>query len=159
MEKLIAELTRLYLAPEAVTREALAQHILGKTTLAIKLTTADDLTRALAIPFRKAFGDGETGPLGAPVQGGECLAGRSRATGAGGEHRRRQAYRLWLSLETPVAAERGPGLPRAAAPGLLSSARAGARRRHRAGLFATLPEPAQRQVGGIHPSGHGRVLR
>jgi hypothetical protein len=105
MEKLIAELTRLYLAPEAITREALAQHILGKTTLAIKLTTADGLTRALAIPFRKVFGDGETGhwerlcavanalqaDLGLPVP----------AVSIDGAN----AYRLWLSLETPVPAD------------------------------------------------------
>jgi hypothetical protein len=105
MEKLIAELTRLYLAPEAVTREVLAQHILGHTTLAIKLTTADGLTRALAIPFRKVFGDGETGhwerlcavanalqaELGLPVP----------AVSIDGAN----AYRLWLSLETPVPAD------------------------------------------------------
>jgi hypothetical protein len=105
MEKLIAELTRLYLAPEAITREALAQHILGKTTLAIKLTTADGLARALAIPFRKVFGDGETGhwerlcavanalqaELGLPVP----------AVSIDGVN----AYRLWLSLETPVPAD------------------------------------------------------
>jgi hypothetical protein len=59
MEKLIAELMRLYLAPEAVTREALAQHLLGQVTRAIKLTTADGQTRALAIPFRKVAGAAE----------------------------------------------------------------------------------------------------
>ncbi|MGJ7914513.1 hypothetical protein ACI48D_03405 [Massilia sp. LXY-6] len=104
MEKLIAELTRLYLAPEAITRDALAQHIAGHTTLAIKLTTADGLTRAFAIPFRKVFGDGETGhwdrlctvanalqaELGLPVP----------AVSIDGAN----AYRLWLSLATPVPA-------------------------------------------------------
>jgi hypothetical protein len=59
MEKLIAELMRLYLAPEAVTRDALAQHILGQLTRAIKLTTADGQTRALAIPFRRMAGAAE----------------------------------------------------------------------------------------------------
>ena len=53
MEKLIAELTRLYLAPEAVTREVLSAHIAGKTTLAIKL--ACNLTLACAI---EAMGEG-----------------------------------------------------------------------------------------------------
>jgi hypothetical protein len=158
MEKLIAELTRLYLAPEAVTREALAQHILGKTTLAIKLTTADGLTRALAIPFRKVFGDGETGhwerlcavanalqaELGLPVP----------AVSIDGAN----AYRLWLSLETPVAADQAQDFLELLRQAYFPGARAGARRRHRAGLPAALPEPAQRQVGGLHPSGHGRVL-
>ena len=59
MDKLIEELTRLYLAPETVTREALAQHIRGQATLALKLATADGLTRALAIPFPQLLGNGK----------------------------------------------------------------------------------------------------
>jgi hypothetical protein len=105
MEKLIAELTRLYLAPEAITREALAQHILGKTTLAIKLTTADGLTRALAIPFRKAFGDGETGHWDRLCRVANALqadlglpAPAVSIDGASG-------YRLWLSLAAAVPAD------------------------------------------------------
>jgi hypothetical protein len=104
MEKLIAELTRLYLAPEAVTRDALAAHIMGKTTLAIKLTTADGLTRALAIPFRKVFGDGESGHwdrLCAVANALQADLGQpAPAVSIDGA----SAYRLWLSLETPVPA-------------------------------------------------------
>jgi hypothetical protein len=104
MEKLIAELTRLYLAPEAVTREALAQHILGKTTLAIKLTTADDLTRALAITFRKAFGDGETGHWDRLCKVANALQADLGLPAPAVSIDGASAYRLWLSLETPVAA-------------------------------------------------------
>jgi hypothetical protein len=104
MEKLIAELTRLYLAPEAITREALAQHILGKTTLAIKLTTADDLTRALAITFRKAFGDGETGHWERLCKVANALQADLGLPAPAVSIDGASAYRLWLSLETPVAA-------------------------------------------------------
>jgi hypothetical protein len=104
MEKLIAELSRLYLAPEAVTREALAQHILGKTTLAIKLTTADDLTRALAVTFRKAFGDGETGHWDRLCKVANALQADLGLPAPAVSIDGASAYRLWLSLETPVAA-------------------------------------------------------
>jgi len=105
MEKLIAELTRLYLAPEAVTREALAQHILGQTTLAIKLTTADGLVRALAITFRKAFGDGETGHWERLCKVANALQADLGLPTPAVSIDGASAYRLWLSLETPVSAD------------------------------------------------------
>ena len=104
MEKLIAELTRLYLAPEAVTREALAEHLRGNTTLAIKLTTADDLTRALAITFRKVFGDGETGHWDRLCKVANALQADLGLPAPAVSIDGAAAYRLWLSLETPVAA-------------------------------------------------------
>jgi hypothetical protein len=105
MEKLIAVLTRLYLAPEAITREALAQHILGQTTLAIKLTTADGLTRALAITFRKAFGDGETGHWDRLCKVANALQADLGLPAPAVSIDGASAYRLWLSLETPVPAD------------------------------------------------------
>jgi hypothetical protein len=104
MEKLIAELTRLYLAPEAVTRDALAAHITGKTTLAIKLTTADGLTRALAIPFRKVFGDGESGHWDRLCVVANALQADLGLPAPAVSIDGASAYRLWLSLETPVPA-------------------------------------------------------
>jgi len=104
MEKLIAELTRLYLAPEAVTRDALAAHIGGKTTLAIKLTTADGLTRALAIPFRKVFGDGEAGHWDRLCEVANALQADLGLPAPAVSIDGASAYRLWLSLETPVPA-------------------------------------------------------
>jgi hypothetical protein len=104
MEKLIAELTRLYLAPEGVTREALAAHIAGKTTLAIKLTTADGLTRAFAIPFRKVFGDGEAGHWDRLCQVANALQAELGLPAPAVSIDGASAYRLWLSLETAVPA-------------------------------------------------------
>jgi hypothetical protein len=104
MEKLIAELARLYLAPEAVTRDVLAAHILGKTTLAMKLTTADGLVRALAIPFRKVFGDGEAGHWDRLCVVANALQAELGLPAPAVSIDGASAYRLWLSLETPVPA-------------------------------------------------------
>jgi hypothetical protein len=104
MEKLIAELTRLYLAPEAVTRDALAAHIAGKTTLAIKLTTADGLTRAMAIPFRKVFGDGEAGHWDRLCEVANALQADLGLPAPAVSIDGASAYRLWLSLASPVPA-------------------------------------------------------
>src|SRR4051812_40601111 len=102
MEKLIAELTRLYLAPEAVTRDALAQHIGGKNTLAIKLTTADGLTRALATPFRKTRGDGEARHWSRLCAVANALQADLELPAPAVSIDGAQAYRLWLSLAEPV---------------------------------------------------------
>lgn len=104
MQKLISELTRLYLPAGAASPQALAEHILGNTTLAVKLATDDGLVRAIAIAFRKMSGaDGAQhwnqlcsvanalqAELGLP-------APAVSISGADG-------YGLWLSLETPVPA-------------------------------------------------------
>ena len=102
MQKLISELTRLYLPAGALSQEALAQHMLGQTTLAINLTTDDGLTRAMVIAFNK-MGDSEEAQhwsrlcavanvlqaeLGLP-------APAVSVSGANG-------YCLWLSLEAAV---------------------------------------------------------
>lgn len=104
MQKLISELIRLYLQSDALSPQALAQHITGQTTLAVDLATADGLTRAMVIPFNKTR-DGEQAEhwsrlcavanalqseLGLP-------APAVSISGANG-------YGLWLSLETPVPA-------------------------------------------------------
>lgn len=105
MDKLIEALTRLYLAPEAVTREALAQHIGGQATLAIKLTTADGLTRALAIPFRKMAGSAEGQhwtrlcEVANALQTDFGLPAPAVSIDGG------IAYHLWLSFAEPIPAD------------------------------------------------------
>jgi hypothetical protein len=104
MQKLISELTRLYLPAGSLSPEVLAQHMLGQTTLAVNLTTDSGLTRAMVIPFPK-MGDSEDAQhwsrlcevanalqvqLGFP-------APAVSISGTG-------AYGLWLSLEAPVPA-------------------------------------------------------
>jgi hypothetical protein len=105
MEKLIAELTRLYLAPEAATRDALAQHILGHTTLAFQLTTADGLTRALAIPFRKIGGADEAKHWNRLCEVANALQAGLGLPAPAVSIDGANAFYLWLSLETPVPTE------------------------------------------------------
>lgn len=105
-DKLTAELTRLYLAPEALTREALAQHLQGKTTLAIKLTTADNLTRALAIPFRKLTFATEGQHWTRLCEVANALQGELGLPAPAVSIDGASAYYLWLSLETPVPTSR-----------------------------------------------------
>ena len=104
MQKLISELTRLYLPAGTLSPEVLARHVLGQTTVAINLTGEDGLTRAMVIPFDK-MGDGEDAQHWSRLC---ALANALQAelgfpapavsvSGANG-------YGLWLSLEVPVPA-------------------------------------------------------
>jgi hypothetical protein len=102
MQKLISELTRLYLPPNTLSPEVLTQHMLGQTTLAIDLTTDSGLTRAMVIAFHK-MGDSEDAQhwsrLCAVANALQAELGfpapAVSISGANG-------YGLWLSLEAPV---------------------------------------------------------
>ena len=105
MEKLIAELKRLYLPAYTTSPDALARHLLGQASVPADLATLDGRVRALAIPFVRAKGEhgeqhwqrlcdvanGVQADLGLP-------APAVSIDGADG-------YRLWLSLAAPVPAE------------------------------------------------------
>lgn len=111
MQKLISELTRLYLPAGALSEDELAQHIAGQTTLAVNLTTVDGLTRSMVIPFNKLAGDREEAQHWSRL----CTVANAlqselgfpppavSISGANG-------YGLWLSLNTPVAAARAQEL-------------------------------------------------
>jgi hypothetical protein len=104
VQKLISELTRLYLPAGTLSPAALEQHLLGKTSPGATLATGDGQTRVIVIAFPKiAGGDAEQHwsllcsvanalqtELGLP-------APAVSISGANG-------YRLWLSLETPAPA-------------------------------------------------------
>lgn len=104
MQKLISELTRLYLPPGTVATEALTQHILGHSTLATSLAGGDGHVRAMVIAFNKTS-DGDEAQHWTRL----CTVANALQTqlgfpapavsisGANG-------YGLWLSLETPVGA-------------------------------------------------------
>jgi hypothetical protein len=104
MQKLISELTRLYLPAGTLSPEVLAQHMLGQTTLAINLTTDNGLTRAMVIAFHKK-GDSEEAQhwsrLCAVANALQAQLGfpapAVSISGANG-------YALWLSLEAPAPA-------------------------------------------------------
>lgn len=104
MEKLIAQLLRLYIPAGAVTPERLERHILGHDPRPVELDTADGLRRAIAIPFDQADGDEE-----ADAWTRLCAVARALqvehgfpapAVSVDGV----SAYCLWISLEAPVPA-------------------------------------------------------
>jgi len=102
VQKIIAELARLYIPLGTLSPDALKQHLLGQATQAISLVDGNGLTRAMAIPFHK-MADGED------AQHWSLLCGVANAlqtqlglpapavsiSGSNG-------YGLWLSLETPT---------------------------------------------------------
>ncbi|ATQ77267.1 hypothetical protein CR152_24160 [Massilia violaceinigra] len=102
MQKLMSELTRLYLPEGGLSPETLAQRRLGQSSLAIDLADDTSHTRAIVIAFRKTSGAEEAqhwtrlctlanalqAELGFP-------APAVSISGANG-------YYLWMSLDTPT---------------------------------------------------------
>jgi hypothetical protein len=102
MQKLIAQLLRLYLPAGVFAQEALARHVLGQATLAVHLTSDDGWTRAIVIPFCKVEG-GEDGQhwhrLCEVAQALQTELGLpAPAVSTSGSN----GYGLWLSLTAPV---------------------------------------------------------
>lgn len=106
MQKLISELTRLYMPPDALAPEIMAQHILGQPSQSINLLTGDGRTRAIVISFRKMANSEEAEHWRLLCEVANALqaqlglpAPAVSISGAGG-------YGLWLSLEAPVPSAR-----------------------------------------------------
>lgn len=105
MQKLIAELMRLYLPADAPPPAVLAAHLLGQQGVPVSLTGGDGLARAMMIPFRKVKGsDGDAHWLrlcevANTLQ--ETLGLPAPAVSISGG----DAYYLWLSLAEPVPAD------------------------------------------------------
>lgn len=105
MQKLIAELMRLYLPADAPPADVLTLHVLGQQNVPISLTSGDGQTRAMMIPFRKTKGlEGDAHWLrlcevANTLQ--ETLGLPAPAVSISGG----DAYYLWLSLAEPVPAD------------------------------------------------------
>ncbi|MET3131466.1 hypothetical protein AAKU55_001728 [Oxalobacteraceae bacterium GrIS 1.11] len=104
MQKLISELIRLYLPAGTLSPEVLAQRMLGQTSQAVNLTSADGLTRAMVIAFHKIGASDEAQHWSRLCAVANALqtqlgfpAPAVSISGANG-------YALWLSLETPIPA-------------------------------------------------------
>jgi len=102
MQNLISELTRLYLPSGILSKQALAQHVQGQTTLAIKLTTDDGLTRAMVIPFNKTPDGEEAQHWSRLCEVANALQARLGLPAPAVSISGANGYGLWLSLETPV---------------------------------------------------------
>jgi len=102
MEKLIAQLLRLYLLPGAAPA-ALDRHLLGQETVSVPLVSQEGLTRAIVIDFPKA-GDGGARHWDQLCEVANTLqdklgfpAPAVSVTGGSG-------FRLWLSLSEALPA-------------------------------------------------------
>lgn len=104
MEKLITELTRLYLPPDALSSDVLERHLSGQASVAISLATAEGFVRAIAIPFDKA-GSGDDAQHWSRL----CTVAKGMQTDLGlptpaVSISSSKGYRLWLSFGAPVPA-------------------------------------------------------
>jgi hypothetical protein len=102
MEKLIAQLFRLYVPAGAVSPERLAQRILGEQAIPVELDTADGLTRAIAIPFDKADDKEEAGHWTALCAAAKALQAEHGFPAPAVSVDGINGYCLWISLEAPV---------------------------------------------------------
>jgi hypothetical protein len=102
MQKLISELTRLYLPDASVPSQTLQQRVLGQSSEAISLVTPDAMTRALVIAFDKQADDDGEEHWSLLCQVANALQVElglpAPAVSISGAH----GYRLWLSLEAPT---------------------------------------------------------
>jgi hypothetical protein len=105
MEKLIAELARLYLPP-GTPSDVLAQRLLGQATGPIALASEDGMTRAIVIAFRKTGEDGEARHWSRLCEVANALQSQLGWPAPAVSISGADGYGLWLSLESPVPAAR-----------------------------------------------------
>jgi hypothetical protein len=98
MHKLIAELMRLYLPADVLPSDILA--------LPVSLTGGDGQTRAMMIPFRKTKGADSEAHWTRLCEVANALQTTLKLPAPAVSISGGDAYYLWLSLATPVPAER-----------------------------------------------------
>ncbi|MCE3602475.1 hypothetical protein LXA47_02480 [Massilia sp. P8910] len=106
MQKLISELTRLYLPEGTVTPDMMAQRRLGQSSLSVNLADSQGRTRAMVLAFRKTSGAMEAQHWSRLCMVANALqaelgfpAPAVSVSGANG-------YYLWMSLDTPTPVAR-----------------------------------------------------
>jgi hypothetical protein len=104
MQKLLSELTRLYLPAGALSPQVLEQRVLGHTTVAVSLVSADGLTRAMVIAFRKLPDSGEAQHWRRLCEVANALQAELGLPAPAVSISGADGYGLWLSLEAPVPA-------------------------------------------------------
>ncbi len=102
MEKLISELTRLYLRPHTLSAQALEQHMRGATTLSTSLAGEDGSTRAIVIAFPKVAERDEGHHWTALCALANALQSELGFPAPAVSVSGADAFGLWLSLATPV---------------------------------------------------------
>ena len=102
MEKLIAELMRLFVPENALSPQLLAQRALGHPTEALNLVTGEGLTRAIAIPFDKGPNKEEAGHWTRLCDTANALQADHGFPAPAVSVSGRCGYSLWISLAEPV---------------------------------------------------------
>ncbi len=105
MHNLMTLLKKLYLPSDSLSVEALTQHLPGQKTLALSMLNTQGLTRAMVIIFNKVGNHDEDRHWTRLCSVANTLQSEfgfpAPAVSISGDH----GYGLWLSLESPVAAE------------------------------------------------------
>lgn len=102
MNKLMHELTRLYLMPGSVTEESLARRQRGESGPVV-LADARGSTRAIVIPFRAFAQDGEGRHWQLLCEVANVLQSEFGLPAPGVSVSGADGFHLWLSLATPVS--------------------------------------------------------
>jgi hypothetical protein len=102
MEKLIAQLLRLYLAPGQAAPDALRRHLLGEATLPLVLTTPAGTTRALVLDFDRARSEDEGRHWTRLCELAQALQADYGFPAPGVSISAAAGFRLWLSFEVAV---------------------------------------------------------
>ncbi|MGJ9416400.1 hypothetical protein ACHAC9_01355 [Massilia sp. CMS3.1] len=105
MEKLIAQLVRLYMATGQPNPGLLAQRVLGEDTAPVDLSTPEGTTRAIVIPFDKARYQEDGQHWARLCEVAHALQARYGFPAPGVSISAVSGFRLWLSLEAPVPAD------------------------------------------------------
>jgi hypothetical protein len=104
MEKLIAQLMRLYLPAGQVEPGLLARQVLGEASSPVSLATASGMTRALVIAFDKARYEEDGQHWTRLCEVAHALQAQYGFPAPGVSISAASGFRLWLSFETPVPA-------------------------------------------------------
>ncbi len=104
MQKLIAELTRLYLQPGMLAPEALAEHVAGRQTLSLSLASEAGLTRGVMVPFSRQARDGEGAHWARLCDVANALQVELGFPAPAVSISGASSYGLWLSFATPTPA-------------------------------------------------------
>jgi hypothetical protein len=110
VEKLIAQLMRLYLATDMAAGQAepgmLTRRVLGELTGPVELATQDGMTRAIVIPFDKARYQEDGQHWTRLCEVAHALQAHYDFPAPGVSISAASGFRLWLSLAAPVPAAR-----------------------------------------------------
>ncbi|MFC5512538.1 hypothetical protein ACFPOU_15545 [Massilia jejuensis] len=112
MDKLIAELMRLFVPAGTLSPELLARRALGQAPQTLDLTTPDGQTRAIAVAFDKGGDSGEAGHWTRLCAAAKALQTEHGFPAPAVSVSGGRGYTLWIALEAPVPAAQAQAFAR-----------------------------------------------